>query len=113
MLSLSLVIFASISNACYETLDRHFFESVFKKLNPKFWYMYESWKYAKKIFGYKIDGWHLFKSAMIVALVFAIVLYKPIINWWADILIYGTTWNMTFGLFYSKLLRRNGTTTNT
>ena len=71
-MSLVFFILAAVFNAIMDKLENeNFYTSVFKNLNEKFWYKRESWKYAKKIFGYKIDGWHLAKSAMIICLCLA------------------------------------------
>lgn len=82
--------------------NENFSSSIFRNFNPKFWYKRESWKYAKKIFGWKFDGWHLFKSLMIVALMLAIVLYKPLIGW-PDFIVFGCIWNVTFSITYKFL----------
>lgn len=50
-------------------------ESIFKNLNPKFWHKRESWKYAKKVFGYRFDAWHISKSFMIASFLSIPVFY--------------------------------------
>lgn len=103
METIFLVIFAAICNAIMDILENeNFSSSVFRNLNPKWWYKRESWKYAKKIFGWKFDGWHLFKSCMIIALMLAIVFYKPIIGW-IDFILFGVLWNITFSFTYKSL----------
>jgi hypothetical protein len=98
-----LIIFAAICNAIMDILENeNFSSSVFRNLNPKWWYKRESWKYAKKIFGWKFDGWHLFKSFMIIALMLAIVFYKPILGW-MDFILFGVIWNITFSFTYKSL----------
>lgn len=102
MLSLVFIFLAAICNSVMDLLENeNFSSSIFRNKNPKFWYKRESWKYAKKIFSWKFDGWHVFKSLMIILLVLAIVFYKPIFNYVIlDIVIMGFLWNTTFVAFY-------------
>jgi hypothetical protein len=90
-----LVALAAIFSAIADILENeNFLNSKLKRLNPKFWYKRESWKYAKKVFNYKVDGWHLCKSAMIILLV-----------WKAsdsllEFVVLGAIWNAAFGVMY-------------
>lgn len=106
-------VFAAFLNSVMDlTENENFSSSIFKNLNPKFWSKRESWKYAKKIGGYKLDAWHLSKSAMIImfAATFILYYYCP---WWhvqniwldigKDLLIAGIIWNVRFNFFYKKL----------
>ena len=105
MISFILILLAAICNAIMDVLENeNFSSSVFKNLNPKWWYKRESWKYAKKVFGWKYDGWHVFKSTMIVLIMLAIVLYQPIFNPVLDFILLGGIWNSTFSFIY-KLLK--------
>lgn len=100
MITLILIILASICNAVMDILENeNFSSSIFRNLNPKFWYKRESWKYAKRIFGWKFDGWHVFKSLMITFLMLGVVLYKPIFGW-IDFILFGIVWNISFSLAY-------------
>ena len=112
MISLFLIIIASIFNAIMDILENeNYFSSKFKNNNQKWWYKRESWKYAKKIFGWKYDGWHIFKSLMIISLIAGVVLYAPlltffnnnILNMLSDFLLFGFVWNMVFGVTYKFL----------
>lgn len=122
--SLILIIVASIYNAVMDTVIHHHSTSIFKHHKKGFWsdgYV-ESWrnKYVggyiengrRKLFwniNYPVqftDAWHFSKMCMIILIVLAIVFYKPMFNWWADIVIFGVAWNLTFSLFYDKFLRR-------
>jgi hypothetical protein len=106
MLSSLFIILAAIFNACMDRVENeNFYTSVFKKLNKNFWYKRESWETAYKIFGYKFDFWHLSKSAMVISLCLAIALYVPILGT-IDFVIFGLLWNLTFNLFYNKILKR-------
>jgi hypothetical protein len=98
-----LVAAAAMFNAAMDRLENeNFSSSIFKNLDPKFWYKRESWKYAKKIGGYKLDAWHLAKSCMIVCLLLAIVLFK---GHWAWFISYGLLWNITFTIFYHEIFK--------
>jgi len=124
MISYILVILASVCNAVMDVSSFHYDNSVFNKLNRKFWDGSISWKSKyvdydkgderrKKIFGlfnYPVqltDSFHLFKSLMIILLVLAIVLYKPLFNIWIDFICMGLVWNMTFSFFYNVIFKKN------
>jgi hypothetical protein len=106
MLSSVFVILAAIFNACMDRLENeNFHVSIWKRKSKKFWYKRESWKYAYKIGGYKVDGWHLAKSGMIVSLCLAIVFYEPLFGKFYDFLFMGILWNLTFRIFYSRIFK--------
>lgn len=108
MIAAILIFFAAVCNAIMDRLENEpaFNRSIFKWKEKRFWSKEVSWQYAKKIFGYKLDAWHLFKSAMIMLMLSACVLYKPVISPFIDIIIFGAEWNIVFVLFYSKILKR-------
>ena len=107
--SYGLVFIAAIFNAVMDTLENEpaFNNSIFRNFDKTFWSKEISWKYAKKILNYKVDGWHLVKSAMIFCLVGAIILFRlhplfmPI---WAHFVCMGLIWNITFEVSY-KIFR--------
>jgi hypothetical protein len=114
MISLTLIILAAFFNAVMDAVENeNFFESIFRNLNQKFWYKRESWKYAKKAFGYRFDAWHTAKSCMITSLCAAIYIEQFSNQIWhtgllfidigIDIIIAGVIWNLAFTLFYHKL----------
>ena len=104
-MSLIFVTIAAILNAVMDILENeHYFDSIFKNKNQKFWYKRESWKYALMLGGYRFDAWHIAKSLMIVSMVAAIVFYESIIGIF-DIVIFGFIWNVVFNLFYNKILK--------
>ena len=105
MIALACIILAAICKAVADQVDHHFGESVFKNLNPEFWDRDISQDKAKRIFGYKLDAWHLFLSVMIVLMILAIVLHENKLPWYWELLIGGAVWNLIFNLFYNKLLR--------
>jgi hypothetical protein len=89
-----------------DTLDEgHFTGSVFSHLDPKFWHKRVSCDYAKQIFGYKLDAWHLTKSFMIACLATSVVMYQPTFPWWVEIPIAGVVWIGVFVPFYEKILK--------
>ena len=105
MISLVFVFIAAVLNALMDRVENeNFSSSVFRGLNPKWWYKRESWKYAKRVFGWKYDSWHVAKSSMIISLAFAIVLYKPVFGV-MDVLIIGAIWNGTFNIFYNRIFK--------
>lgn len=55
------------------------------------------------------DGWHTFKSLMIVCLALSAILFNPQLlfqgywyNYIGILLIYGIAWNLPFNIFYNK-----------
>jgi hypothetical protein len=107
VISLAAWVLAAICSAVMDLVENeNISSSVFANLEQKFWYKRESWKHARKIFGWKFDAWHVFKSKLVVYATISIVSYINIVNPWVDVLIYGAIWNAVFTLFYHKLLRR-------
>jgi hypothetical protein len=109
MISLALIFFAAFFNSVMDACENepNYNESIFKKLPHQFWLKEQSWKYVKKIFGYRPDAWHLSKSAMIICFVLAIIFFDIPIKKWQDVAVCiiagGLTWNFTFWLFYNKI----------
>jgi hypothetical protein len=92
------IISAAILNALMDIMENeNFFSSRLSKLNQKFWYKRESWKHAKKVFGWKFDSWHVAKSLMVMVLLWAAA--ESVIQW----LILGAIWNITFSITYKFL----------
>lgn len=98
------VAIAAIFNAAMDRLENApaFNKSIFNHLDKRFWLKELSWQYAKKIFGYKLDAWHLCKSAVVCLLV-ALVFFR--VDWWHYFLL-GATWNIVFVFFYKKVMYR-------
>jgi hypothetical protein len=116
MISLILIILSAFFNAVMDaTENENYFESIFRNRNQKFWYKRISWQYAKKIFGYKVDAWHLSKSCMIICALAAVYCEQFSNQMWhtgirfldigIDICIAGAIWNLSFKLFYHKLFK--------
>ena len=104
MISYILLALASICNAIMDTLAHHYSSSKFQNLNDKFWNPNISWQYAHYLpfTNYKIDAWHLFKSAMIVFMC-ASICFANSFNI-LDFICLGILWNIIFNLFYNHLL---------
>jgi hypothetical protein len=107
IVSYVLILLAAFFNACMDAFENtaNFNESIFKNLDKRFWCKDVSWNYAKKLFGYKFDSWHLAKSAMIFCLIGAVIVYRPHHQWWVHFISMGLIWNATFFLFYHKIFR--------
>ncbi|WP_298845704.1 hypothetical protein [uncultured Clostridium sp.] len=114
---------ASVCNACMDTLAHHYYKSIFiKRGNPfdipwnNFWNPETSWNNSYIIPGtkWKLDAWHSFKSLMIIfealAIMFAWIDCPPFIDsiWFnlGFLIVIGCIWNLTFNVFYNKLLIR-------
>lgn len=108
---LLVAFLAGLINAFMDTIEEgKFGNSIFSKLDPKFWYKWQSWKYAKKIFNYTVDAWHLAKSGWWTCFSIIGVVYKatgPIFpHWTLDFIAIGLTAMLTFNTFYNKIFKR-------
>jgi hypothetical protein len=101
---LLFIAVAASLNAVMDTLTHHFGVSIFKKKKPSFWNPEVSWKEAKRIGGYKLDAWHMFKSGMIVLLCVCPLFYAPVIHPSLDWMLAGLVWNCVFNIFYNRIL---------
>jgi hypothetical protein len=108
MITFILIFLAAQFNAIMDrTGDLVAFNaSIFSDKDPAFWCREISWKYAKKIFGWKADAWHIAKSTMIILLVAGIVIYQPVFNPISDFFIMGAIWNASFNLGYKTFYKR-------
>ena len=130
IISCILIFLAAICDAIMDTSVDHYSTSIFNtpKLNAKWWNGASSWmnKYingnpnsglVKWYFGLNkpvqlTDAFHFFKMWMIIFICGAIAFYHPITalvqyGWFIypiTILVLGTIWNLTFSLFYNKIL---------
>lgn len=104
MYSEILIIAAAIFKAVADTVADHFFVSIFKSKNRKFWDKTTSSVFAKRIYGYKVDAWHLANSGMIVCFISAAAV-NDCKCWWFFIILSGIIFNLVFNLFYNKILR--------
>jgi hypothetical protein len=107
-------IFKALADAFENTPN--FNESIFKRLDKKFWCKDVSWDYAKKITfklpfinkpidSYKIDSWHISITCMVCAIAGAVVAYRPHHEWWVHYISIGIIWNVVFVLFYHGIFK--------
>ena len=100
---LAFIAVAAIFNAAMDKVENeNFYTSIFRNLNPNFWYKRQSWNKAKKIGGYKFDAWHLAKSLMLLMLFLP---YGFLISW-KFFGIAGLTWIVVFNLFYNRIFKK-------
>lgn len=104
-MSLLFFCLAALCNSIMDTLRFHFESSPFRNRSPKFWNPNISYKYARQIFGYKLDAWHLFKSGMIVFILLSIVSYDETLAWWFDFIVFGLCWNFVFSTSYKWMYK--------
>lgn len=106
-LTITCIILAGFFKAVADTLQHHFDSSIFKTGERKFWDPIISWKYAGylKFTRYRLDGWHLANSGMIIAFCVAVVCYQSTWSWYIELLAAGLLFNLSFNLFYNRILR--------
>jgi hypothetical protein len=105
MIAYIFIALAAFFNAVMDAVENeNYFESIFKNLNQRFWYKRESWKYNKKIFGYRLDAWHISKSLMVICWVLALVTINCK-HWWVVLPMAGIVWNCWFFVFYNLLFK--------
>lgn len=120
IIALFLVALMAFFNACMDAFENtpNFNKSIFRNLNKKFWCKDVSWEFAKKIFKYKLDAWHIAKSLFVICFAFSIVFVMlagatlipiPLPTWmWLSLIVVpaiGLIWNGAFYLFYNVLFR--------
>jgi len=123
---ISFTMLAAFCNAVMDVLSFHYDKSIFSSLNKNFFNPQFSWmnKYKKMgnnaidmdkrrklfwIINYPVqltDAWHLAKTIMIFSLGFALINYEPCNEWYFDLFLFGYFWNITFSIFYDKILRK-------
>ena len=124
--SLIFIMLAAICNAIMDKITYHWYSSVFcSNVDITWWNPEISWlnKHVNKNPNMPIkkicwglfdvpctDAWHTFKSSMVVLIVLAIVTFDcTIVRFWYEYIImiiaFGLMWNLTFNLFYNKLLK--------
>lgn len=90
--------FAAIMSAVMDILENeNFFSSRFANHDQKFWYKRESWKHARKFFGWKLDAWHIAKSLMVICVCGAMA------DSFFQFIVLGIVWNISFNLTYKWL----------
>jgi len=121
MFSLFLIILAALFNSVMDTLKFRFERSIFNR--PGWWRRFcgpQSWRNKWKIIlppkerflfsstflVFLTDGWHFAQFVMLKAFMLAVVLYKPLVVWWADFIIFSIVYGLTFELFFSKIWKQ-------
>lgn len=111
MISAILLLIAVFFNAVMDATENapNFNESRLRNLPVRFWLKEQSWKYAAKVFGYKLDAWHIAKSCMVICMILVAIFFDLPVKKLNDVLFYiicaGIIWNGGFYLFYHKLFR--------
>lgn len=102
--------FAAELFAVMQVIQFRFGDSVFRKLNPEFWNPAVSHHACKKIFGYKVDAWHLCQSAALFCFFLPIIVphnwqvfEHPYLDMGAKLVITGTEWVICFPVTYGLL----------
>jgi hypothetical protein len=96
------IALAAIFKAIADKLAHHFGNSIFKKLNPKWWNPEESWKHVKFLpyTKYRPDAWHIANSILII--LFCTAVYGLTLK-----MVYsGVVFILVFNLFYNKILNK-------
>lgn len=107
MISLILIILAAMCNVVMDNVEPYRIGAT--KL-PKTW---NKGFQGKKIGGWKLDVWHVCKSAMLLMLLAATMVYRPIIHLsftalgyqfhYVDYVLYGVVWCVVFNAGYNFL----------
>ncbi len=109
MIGYLFVFLYGFFDACTDAFENeNFFESIFKTWNQKFWYKRESWKYTRKILGYRFDAWHISKSLKVICFAMAVasaVIWPYKGDWWVIVLNIGIVYNLTFVVVYHGLFK--------
>lgn len=116
-ITLFFVVLAVFFNSIMDATENepNFNESIFKNLNKKFWLKTVSWQFARKIFGWKFDAWHVAKSGMVLSIAGAIIaaifvgVYlaanPSLLFISASLATIGAAWNGSFKLFYHIIFK--------
>lgn len=105
------ITLAAAGKAVADTLWHHYYSSIFRNYNEKYWNPQVSWKYVKFIplTKYRPDAWHIANSVMIFAFVAAAVYFRNVRDdigfIWAFVII-GGLFNLIFNFFYNIILRK-------
>lgn len=110
MITLLFIILAAFFKAVADTLSFHFFTSVFRWKDRRFWDPSVSWQYTGfiRFTRYRPDAWHLSNSLMVVCFCCAAAFtsWPAPGQWWIAIIAQGVVYNLSFNLFFDKILRK-------
>ena len=123
------ILFLALAAACNAVMDKsvhHYSVSKLKKLNPFFWNGEISWKNkyingdpklgrVKWYFGLNkpvqiTDAFHFFKMLMVISICLSVVTFNrqftyTFLSFLIITFMYGFVWNVTFSLFYKRILK--------
>jgi hypothetical protein len=100
------ILLAAIFKAISDTLADHFYVSIFRNMNPKFWSKEQSADAKRLPFTqYPFNAWHLSNSAMILSFCLAFVLHDSPMAWYYELAISGVLFIAVFNLFYNTILK--------
>lgn len=117
LLAIFSVFLAAFFNSVMDATENepNFNESIFKPRNKKFWLKTVSCDYAKKLWGYKFDAWHLSKTCMVFSISGALICSIFVGVYLASnpslllisfsIATVGAAWNGSFKLFYHIIFK--------
>ena len=107
------VVLAAIFNAVMDSIENeHIGDTIFAKYDKNFWSKRHSWNTAPVLFRYKIDAWHLSKSAMIIAFACCASYFNSIAQLYvkginiANLLIIGYVYIIVFNGFYNYIFKK-------
>lgn len=110
-ISAIFIMIAAICKSISDTIEFHFYTSVFKNLNQNFWNPEKSWNHAKRIFAYPLDAWHISNSLALSCFLLAMIFYinlTPIKNQTLSKIVDFTLLSIisiaVFNLFFNHLL---------
>ena len=115
--TLCFICLAGFFNSVMEATENepNFNESILKNLNRRFWLKTESWQYARQLWGYKFDAWHISKTCMafscagaLISAVFVgvyLATNPSILFISASVAAIGVSWNGSFKLFYHIIFK--------
>lgn len=107
VIKFALLVVAGLCNAVMDTLTHHWTNSVFARLDFKWWNPAFSWsnKYrlSKWIPDAFTDGWHLFKWLMLAFLFGGVALPSGFIYWYVEAVFCWGAFFIGFWLGYNKL----------
>ena len=122
MNSLIFIAFAGLFKAVMDTLNFHFYRSVFAIFPHKWWQWFnpeQSWKNKYQWSDNKMikwllcnplcwitDAWHFFSMFRIFSYVMAVVLYQPLFYWWIDFLLLWVVHSIIFHIFFTYILKK-------
>jgi hypothetical protein len=104
-MTLLFIFLAAVFKSIADTLQHHYYNSVFERFNQNYWNPAISWKHVKFLpfTKYRPDAWHISNSLMIVSFLLAAAFndlaWHPVVV----VVALGLWYNLIFNLFYNKI----------